>query len=612
MTTVQRATAATTATGSPGARLPLRRACACGTRTTGGGECASCTKKKVQAKFAVGKADDAFEREADAVADRVMRGAAPGIATPAAVAVQRHADRATDGADAPASVDAVLAGSGSPLDAGLRTDMEARFGHDFSQVRAHTGAAAAQSAREIGAAAYTAGHHVVFGEGRYAPQAPEGRRLIAHELTHVLQQTPGVVQRKGVTIGGFFANLFRISRYDPDTLEAYLRVLDKTGDIEDDHDSDDKARQIVEDWKKGGSPFVLTHERKALLIREMQSGPTGDDDELAILELLERSYEYELAYIFGKGGVTAAALADDFHGEEYDALLAFFERRFYGGFEAVKAGKIEPGGSATVPGSKMPMYSHFLEQELEGGSYAWNVPCVLGLLCSEDRTVVDELRQVKVHIAEEITEHYWEFDGSAWHARTRDRGAAHGGNGDVILKREHPCFYAVYSIMHEIRHHGQAQTMPPLDKETDAYTFGEQWSIDRGMPGRDDFRRRPDDAKKSVVDTAKIAEYVKNRYSGLVAGQPTDRITGHRGTDVEITHADGSTSFRPAQEGESHQDIAKTAAGLKNLPHVEPKLWVCPEGDADRQARRKAQAAKAAKAKAAAKPAAAPGKAAKP
>jgi hypothetical protein len=191
----QRSTANAAPAARSATRMTLRRACACGTPTSMGGECENCKKKKVQAKFAIGRADDAFEREADAVADRVMRGGVHGVPTPAPLSVQRHADRASDGADAPASVDAVLARGGAPLAAGVRADMEARFGHDFSQVRTHTDAAAARSAHEIGAAAYTAGHHVVFGDGRYAPQAPEGRRLIAHELTHVLQQTPGVVRR---------------------------------------------------------------------------------------------------------------------------------------------------------------------------------------------------------------------------------------------------------------------------------------------------------------------------------------------------------------------------------------------------------------------------------
>ena len=67
--------------------------------------------------------------------------------------------------------------------------MEQRFGHDFSRVRVHSGPAAEQSAREVNANAYTVSHDIVFGAGRFAPSTPEGRRLIAHELTHVVQQT---------------------------------------------------------------------------------------------------------------------------------------------------------------------------------------------------------------------------------------------------------------------------------------------------------------------------------------------------------------------------------------------------------------------------------------
>ena len=67
--------------------------------------------------------------------------------------------------------------------------MEQRFGHDFSRVRVHSGAAAEQSARDVNANAYTVGHNIVFGAGRFAPGTHEGRRLIAHELTHVVQQS---------------------------------------------------------------------------------------------------------------------------------------------------------------------------------------------------------------------------------------------------------------------------------------------------------------------------------------------------------------------------------------------------------------------------------------
>jgi hypothetical protein len=89
---------------------------------------------------------------------------------------------------APPMVQDVLNSSGQALDPATSRFMENRFGHDFSGVRVHTDPRAAQSAREINATAYTVGQDIVFGADRFAPGTQEGRRLIAHELTHVVQQ----------------------------------------------------------------------------------------------------------------------------------------------------------------------------------------------------------------------------------------------------------------------------------------------------------------------------------------------------------------------------------------------------------------------------------------
>jgi hypothetical protein len=92
---------------------------------------------------------------------------------------------------APAIVNEILRSSGQPLDESLRWRMEPRFGLDFSHVRVHEGTLADQSARAINASAFTAGHHLVFAEGQYAPHTESGRKLIAHELAHVVQQSKG-------------------------------------------------------------------------------------------------------------------------------------------------------------------------------------------------------------------------------------------------------------------------------------------------------------------------------------------------------------------------------------------------------------------------------------
>jgi Domain of unknown function (DUF4157)/D-alanyl-D-alanine carboxypeptidase/Succinylglutamate desuccinylase / Aspartoacylase family len=106
------------------------------------------------------------------------------------VALQRFSTTHTGPIIAPPIVNAVLnGGGGRPLDSATRALVEPRFGYDFSQVRVHTDAQAAESARAVSALAYTVGNNVVFGAGQYAPGTAEGQRLLAHELTHVVQQS---------------------------------------------------------------------------------------------------------------------------------------------------------------------------------------------------------------------------------------------------------------------------------------------------------------------------------------------------------------------------------------------------------------------------------------
>ena len=186
------------------AGLLLQRNCACGSPTASlTGECVGCkSKKRLQTKLTLGASNDPLEQEADRVADHVMAASAHAAVSGAPPRIQRLMGQATEGTDtAPASVDRVLASPGRPLEPTLRQDMEKRFGHDFSQVRVHSGEAAEQSARDVNAKAYTVGHDIVWGAGRFAPGTHEGRRLIAHELTHVVQQSGSDGIRAGQSNG---------------------------------------------------------------------------------------------------------------------------------------------------------------------------------------------------------------------------------------------------------------------------------------------------------------------------------------------------------------------------------------------------------------------------
>lgn len=165
------------------------------------------TTGTLQAKLAINNPGDDYEQEADHVAEQVMRMPEPtlqracacGGACPKCKAEQLSQEskglqtkrvRASNTVQvaAPPIVHDVLQSPGQPLQPATRAFMETRFGHDFSQVRVHSDTRAAASARAINAQAYTVGRDVVFGSDQYARGSTEGRRLLAHELTHVLQQ----------------------------------------------------------------------------------------------------------------------------------------------------------------------------------------------------------------------------------------------------------------------------------------------------------------------------------------------------------------------------------------------------------------------------------------
>jgi hypothetical protein len=97
-------------------------------------------------------------------------------------------------------LDVVGSGAGAPLDRDTRADMESRLGHDFGDVRVHTGTAAHESATSVNAQAYTVGSDIVFQRDAYDPESAQGKHMLAHELTHVVQQRSGPVD--GTDAGG--------------------------------------------------------------------------------------------------------------------------------------------------------------------------------------------------------------------------------------------------------------------------------------------------------------------------------------------------------------------------------------------------------------------------
>jgi hypothetical protein len=137
---------------TPARTALLQRACACGELPGSGGKCDDCDKKNKK---------------------NVLQRASSGGPQPASI---------------PPVVNQVLSSPGHPLDTSTRTFMESRFGQDFSRVRIHNDANASASARAVNAKAYTVGQDIVFDSGHYNPTTESGRRLMAHELAHTIQQ----------------------------------------------------------------------------------------------------------------------------------------------------------------------------------------------------------------------------------------------------------------------------------------------------------------------------------------------------------------------------------------------------------------------------------------
>ncbi|MFO7632403.1 MAG: DUF4157 domain-containing protein [Caldilinea sp.] len=208
--TVHVQTSKPAAAAHPGAGRVLQRKCACGREAGPSGECAECRRKQLQRKG----------NDADAGAGSTLS------ITPA--------------------VQDVLQTPGRPLDRTTRREMERHFGHDFGRVQVHTGGQAAASARQVNALAYAVGPHVVFGERQYEPHTLAGRRLLAHELAHVVQQ--------------------RDARFSPDDLVLASDRWEREADA---------AAQAVVD---GGRAAVQQSSAQPMIARFVDSRTTTEPD----------------------------------------------------------------------------------------------------------------------------------------------------------------------------------------------------------------------------------------------------------------------------------------------------------------------------------------------
>jgi len=359
---------------------------------------------------------------------------------------------------------------------------------DLGNVLLHTDAAAARSAASLDARAYAFGNHIVFGAGQFAPQSPQGRWLLAHEIAHVAQQSSSrqrrrpVVQRLG--IGEAISRFFGGGTFSEEELKTYLAFLATEKRIEDAYDSDNKAREIVRRWKRGDAAFsILTVPMRILLIKEMTSGFLSDEDQKGILSLLTESITSELATMLKEIG--AAALLKRFDGENKARLkeLAEFQEDILG----------FPGEKWSPTGVMEVLFRH-------GDAHIVETILDKGITVIRFETAFDT----------------WEYDdGRVEEDELKGlRGNTDPDTNEIRIRRSLSNEEAATTLFHEVSH----TTSPEpeyLEQEIQVRVTTEEFRIRHGLPPSKPGYRRAD----GTVDEA----FIRKEMEGSPHYNPTGR-----------------------------------------------------------------------------------------
>ncbi len=476
----------------------------------------------------VGAANDAAEVEADRVADAVMRGGGAlgsglsfggvGVRRKCAACadedertVRREASGRGASTTAPPVVGEVLRSPGRPLESGARAFMETRFGHDFQDVRVHDDARAAESARAVSARAYTVGQNVVFGAGQYAPESAEGRRLVAHELAHVVQQ-------RGV-----------------------------------EHEHHHVQRTLGDGHDLASPRFARLLDLEAAYDREavVKEGNSGRGVQ-AIQQAL-----YDLGFPLPTSG------ADGQFGPETKAAVQAFQ----GANPPLAAdGRV---GSATMT----VLDARFAAPVLPSvalRSAPWTSACVLSILCPWSPHTIDVLRtRITLKSFDDI---FWtdeEWNGAAWVPSIFPGGGYN--TGTEIGVRNSSCEGMAETLYHEVLHAEQpSRHTTTRQKESYAYRIGEEFSIAMGLSGRPGLRSTNAQGRQ-FADPAKVDTFVATEYPGVATGGEEIIGKGLGVGEVEVRRPDGSIYRRSAAVGEK---VPGPITLVNEVTH-DTSLWTC-------------------------------------
>jgi hypothetical protein len=432
----------------------------------------------VQPKLAVNRPDDPAEREAERVADEVA-----GTDDTRDVTVSRRAsgggtvDGGTESEIRAATTD------GRPLAEPTRSTFESRFGRDFSDVRVHTGPEADAAARSIDAEAFTHGSDIVFARGNYRPNSAGGRRLLAHELTHVVQQggasagtTAGVQRQSG---GQKQKNQLSSPRFEGnETLEKVRRGEILLGGRRAQSDSDTK--------------YALKLIQAALVEADYDVEVDGEydiDTSAAVKQFQDDVGITETLGYDGRGSIGAKT-------------MAALDDRFPEPDQPTTTGGKNPGQTQWDP---------------------YDPTCLLDIFCEWNEPIVEDFRRGDLELVT-FTEAYnkvWRADEEGWE---EDKQYIQGFlEGDAVgIEKGVTCLEAAYILYQEWFHAQQSSYMPKKEREIQAWTAQEMWLLAQDLPTvKSEFRQMGSDPPK--IDTGAVREHVVSAYSDI------DRKDGESG-----------------------------------------------------------------------------------
>lgn len=526
------------ARGLPPSRIPVRS----GPRTAGSAPIGPAvpvqvhSRPVIQAKLEISDPADAHEREADRVADAATgvpsaagcKGACSGDCEACRSGRQPHgpaAQRVGGTAVAPdRAVPGVLSFGGQPLDARTREYFEAQFGQDFAAVRVHTDGEADQTASAFNARALTYGHHIAFRYARYQPGTTDGRRLLAHELTHVVQQRGPNAAQVGRTVTQAAQPTIQRALGDGHDLQSprFSRLLDL---------------EAVYDNEK-----------------VLEVGASGRGVE-AIQQAL-----YDLGFPLPVNGANG-----NFNTETQTAVKAFQAAHPPLAQDGRVGFKTMAALDATFGVPTLPAPASL--------AAPWTPACVRSVLCKQSPHTINVLQtRITLKSFDNISWADEKWDGASWVAAPFPGGGYNTGTEIGVLNG--PCEAMAQTLYHEVLHADQPTSQhTTLQKEAYAYRIGEEMSIALGFAGRPGLRST-DPQGKQFADPAKVASFVGARYPGVSTGAPGDQIIGKAAApgQVQVQRPDGSIITRPAAVGEK---VPGPVTKTNEVTHP-AAAWTCP------------------------------------